>query len=100
MDEAPPPEGFEPANIRFLRRLVTLLTATMIAGLLAIVALIVIRFSAAPDLVLPDALTLPDGAQALAFTQGADWYAVVTDDEILIYDRATGQLRQTVRIER
>ncbi|MWD26178.1 hypothetical protein E0K89_001645 [Aquicoccus sp. SCR17] len=94
-----PENGAEPANIRFLRRLVTVLTAVMIAGLLAIFALLVIRFSSAPDLPLPDSIALPDGTEATAFTQGRDWYAVVTaDDRILIYDRATGSLRQELQV--
>lgn len=89
----------EPANIRFLRRLVTVLTATMIAGVLTIIGLIVIRFYDVPP-VLPETLALPDGARAVSFTQGPDWYAVVTDaDLILIYDRVTGRLKQTIEIE-
>ncbi|MGZ2258452.1 DUF6476 family protein [Roseobacter sp. A03A-229] len=89
----------EPANLRFLRRLVTVLTATMIGGVILIILLIVMRFNApAPD--LPDAIALPGGAKAISFTQGPDWYAVATDaDEILIFDRITGQLRQTIAIE-
>ena len=85
--------------IRYLRLLVTILTGTMIAGLLVIIFLFVTRFSASgPD--LPDTITLPDGASAAAFTQGRDWYAVVTDDDrILIYDRDTGALRQAITIE-
>ncbi len=77
----------------------TVLTATMIGGLLVIIALIVIRFSdKAPQ--LPQSIALPDGATPAAFTQGADWYAVVTTgDTILIYDRATGRLRQSIAIE-
>jgi hypothetical protein len=95
LDELPP----EPANLRFLRRLVTVLTGVMIGGLLLIIALVVIRFNdAAPD--LPDVITLPDGARATAFTRGTGWYAVVTDaDEILVFDRMTGQLRQRITIE-
>ncbi len=91
----------EPANLRFLRRLVTVLTAVMIAGLVAIVSLIVIRFTAATSAPapLPDEITLPSGARATAFTQGGDWYAVVTDeDQILIFDRKSGDLRQTIDI--
>ncbi|MBE9636538.1 DUF6476 family protein [Salipiger mangrovisoli] len=91
----------EPANLRFLRRLVTVLTAVMIAGLVAIVSLIVIRFTAATraPVPLPSEITLPAGATASAFTQGGDWYAVVTtDNRILIYDRKTQQLRQTIAI--
>lgn len=71
----------------------------MIAGVLLIIALIVIRFYDLPP-PLPDAISLPDGARALSFTQCPDWYAVVTDDgRILIYDRVTGGLRQTVILE-
>lgn len=98
MDDTSPAQSTPPANIRFLSRLVTVLAVTMIVGVLAIVSLIVIRFSdRAP--VLPDTITLPDGTQATAFTQGESWYAVVTaDDRILIYDRFTGALRQTVEV--
>jgi predicted PurR-regulated permease PerM len=89
----------EPPNIKFLRRLVTVLTATMIFGLLVVIGLLVIRFSSQePN--LPDVITLPGGEKAAAFTQGADWYAVVTqDNQILIFDRPSGALRQTVDIE-
>ena len=90
----------EPANLRFLRILVTVLTAVMIGGLITIVALLVIRFSGdAP--VVPDNVTLPEGVEAEAFTLGADWYAVVTKGgaEILVFDRASGALRKRVPIE-
>lgn len=71
----------------------------MIGGLLVIVALFVIRFSSSRP-VLPDSISLPDGTKAEAFTIGKDWYAVVTDDnKILIFDRASGTLRQTIAIE-
>ena len=77
----------------------TALTATMIFGLLIVIGLLVIRFSnKSPD--LPTSVTLPDGAKAVTFTQGPDWYAVVTkDDVILIFDRMTGELRQSVKIK-
>lgn len=90
----------EPPQLRFLRRLVTTLTVTMIAGLVIIVGLFVIRFApGAPDLALPDSLKLPEGQHAIAFTQAPKWFAVVTDqDEILIFDRAGGRLRQRIRI--
>lgn len=72
----------------------------MIFGLLTIVALLVIRFSSDPaPLALPDSITLPDGTSAQAFTMGADWYAVVTqDDRILIFDRASGALRKSITL--
>lgn len=95
----PETEIAEPANLRFLRRLVTVLTATMIGGVLLIIALIVMRFyDAPPD--LPDRITLPDGLEASAFTQGSNWFAVVTTEgQILIYDRVTGALRKTIEID-
>ncbi|WP_089268611.1 DUF6476 family protein [Puniceibacterium sediminis] len=99
MTDTPEPPLPEPANLKFLRLLVTTLTATMIVGLLIIITLIVIRYRdrSAP---LPDTITLPDGATATAFTQGPDWYAVVTgDNHILIFDRSTGVLRQTIDVD-
>jgi hypothetical protein len=102
MDETPMPEGLPP-SLKLLRVLVVLLLLTMIAGFLVIVALFVIRLPGGGDtgaLALPQAIALPEGAQATAFTRGRDWVAVVTeDDRILIYDAATGALRQTLRIE-
>jgi len=42
---------------------------------------------------------LPEGVRANAVTMGADWFAVVTeDDRILIFDRDSGEIRQTVQI--
>jgi len=91
----------EPANLRFLRRLVTVLTIIMIVGVVTVVSLLVIRLNGAPaPLPLPDQLTLPDGATATAFTVGSDWFGVVTqNDEILIFDQLTGTLRQTIVLE-
>ncbi|MEM6309194.1 MAG: DUF6476 family protein [Pseudomonadota bacterium] len=100
MDEPLP----EPENLRFLRRLVTVLTATMILGITTIVVLVFIRFSqetpAQTAPVLPDSLSLPDGAVAMAVTYGPGWYAVVTrQGEILIFDQSSGALRQTVTVK-
>lgn len=73
----------------------------MIGGVVTVVALLVIRLNTDPaPLPLPDSITLPDGTEAKAFTIGSDWYGVVTaDDRILIFDQATGTLRQTVTID-
>ena len=88
----------EPANLKFLRRLVTVLTATMIGGVILIISLLVIRLSAGGPS-LPDQITLPDGVTATAFTAGTGWHAVVTDqNEILIYDAASGELTKTITI--
>jgi hypothetical protein len=96
--EAPPGASLPP-HLRRLGRLVTTLTVVMIVGFLVLIAALVLRLNArGPD--LPDALDLPEGASAVAFTQGDDWVAVVTaDDRILIYDRLTARLRQTLRVE-
>lgn len=100
MDEPLP----EPENLRFLRILVTVLTATMILGITTIVVLLFIRFSqetpAQTGPILPETITLPDGVEAQAVTAGTGWFAVVTtENQILIYDANTGVLRQTVEIE-
>lgn len=71
----------------------------MIAGVLTIVVLLVMRFRAIPP-PLPAVITLPEGARAQSYTQGDTWFAVVTDaQKILIFDRVTGALRQSVDIE-
>ncbi|MFU8883726.1 MAG: DUF6476 family protein, partial [Rhodobacterales bacterium] len=89
----------EPGNLRFLRLLVTVLTGTMIAGLVVLIALLVIRFPGATT-PLPDAITLPGGTRAQAFTVTPGWYGVVTtDDRILIYNRSDGALRQEISIQ-
>ncbi|KAA2312077.1 hypothetical protein DL237_14210 [Pseudooceanicola sediminis] len=90
----------EPANLRLLRRLVTALMVVMILGLLSLVGLIVIRFATAPQIQIPDTLTLPGGTVVQAFTRGQGWYAVVTEDQhILIFDAATGKMRQDIPID-
>lgn len=72
----------------------------MIAGLVVIVALLVIRLGPQPRPILPKSLNLPEGARATAFTQGHDWIAVVTDDdEILIFSRDGTTLRQRIHID-
>lgn len=89
----------EPANLRFLRLLVTGLTGIMIVGLVVVVALIVIRLNADGP-TMPSEITLPEGISATALTIGEGWWAVVTDDKrILIYDQMTGTLRQSVKID-
>jgi hypothetical protein len=96
MQETPQP--IDARTLKFLRLLVTVLTATMILGLLVIIALFVIKFSETRP-ALPDRIELPAGVKATAFTQSNTWYAVVTDDNrILIYNPATGTLVQEIEI--
>lgn len=100
MNDDPAPQTVDPGMVKYLRLLVTILTGTMILGFIVIVVLFVIRFSDAFGPELPDTVTLPDGTAPLAFTQGGDWYAIVTDDDrILIYDRETGALRQSIAVK-
>jgi len=90
----------EPAQLKFLRRLITTLTAVMICGLVVVVALLVIRLSDdGPD--LPENIALPDGIEAKAVTFGEGWIAVVTtDDRILVLNNLTGQIQQEILIKR
>ncbi len=87
MSEPDTPVNFEdmpePPKLRYLRVLVTVLTATMILGLLTIIVLIVIKIMQppAPVLKLPDTLSLPYGEKAQAITQGLNWIGVVTRDK-------------------
>ena len=79
--------------------MVTVLTTVMILGVVVVIGLLVTRLTRDTP-ILPSEITLPDGAKAVAFTQAADWYAIVTDaGEILVFDRMSGALRQTVVVE-
>ncbi|WP_425041290.1 DUF6476 family protein [Primorskyibacter sp. S187A] len=89
-----------PGSLKLLKTLVTVLTAVMIVGVVTVVGLLVMRLGDQSP-VLPASIALPDGARALAFTQGEAWYAIVTDaDEILIFDRLSGEMTQRVAITR
>ena len=104
-DETPVDEDFpEPPRLRQLRLLVNALTATLILGVIAIVALLVIRLAPGPALPpLPPEVRLPAGESARAVTFGDGWLAVVTVDgagreRIRVLDRATGEQRGLAEI--
>jgi hypothetical protein len=100
MSDNPEPQVLVPALVRYLRRLVTVLTVTMILGFLVIVGLFVTRFAGGGigSIPLPDEITLPNGTTAQAFTRAQGWYAVVTgDNRILIYDM-DGALLQEIEV--
>lgn len=79
--------------------MITVLTLTMIFGLLTIIGLIVMRFTGEVQPPLPAEIVLPDGSKAQSFTVGSDWAAVVTqDDRIIIFDREDYSIRQTIQI--
>jgi len=96
MDEAP----LEVKSLVLLRRLVTALTAVMIVGFIVLIGFLVTRFPGSGGVDVPDEITLPDGTVPVAYTQTRDWVAVVTGkDWILIYDRGSMELIQTVEIK-
>ena len=86
-------------RLRWLARLVTLLTAVMIVGVVTIAGLLVIRLNRPPaPLALPATLDLPAGAEILAVTAGPNWYAAVTRDSRILVFGPDGTLRQEVEI--
>ena len=68
----------EPANLRFLRRLVTTLTATMIIGLIAIFTVLVIRLQASSAM-FPEIIALPPETEALSISR--------TPTELIVIDQ-------------
>ena len=98
-DDQPPNADFQlPQNLRFLQRLVTLLTVSMIAGILIIAALLAFKLRS-ENINFPQTLTLPDGTKPIAFTQTKDWYSVITDEnEILIY-KNDGTLIKSITVQ-
>lgn len=70
----------------------------MIAGVVTLVGLLVIRLGdTTPP--LPSEISLPEGITAIGFSQGEGWYAILTDNNLmLIYNRFTGELAQEVAI--
>jgi hypothetical protein len=94
-------EAALPPSLRFLKWLVIALTLTMIGGVIAVVAVLVTRIPqmANPLPVLPETITLPEGATAQAVTFGKGWIGVVVTgpegERFLVYSPG-GTLRQTV----
>ena len=90
-----------PASLRWLKGLVTVLTAVMIIGVLTIVALLVIRLNATsvPVLVAPGDFTLPAGVGAVGISVIDGQSVIVGDDGVIrIYDSETRTLVQEFRI--
>ncbi len=88
-----------PPDVRFVKRLVVILTTVMIAGLVLIVGLLVLRITQAPPaLTMPDSIDLPAGITPNAVTLAPDWVLVLAQDEILLFDRATGALSHRIAL--
>ncbi|HHX88881.1 MAG TPA: hypothetical protein GX700_03765 [Paracoccus sp.] len=84
-----------PPDLRFLKLLVTTLAGVMILGLVTIVALLVIRLTAAPaPLALPEGILLPEGSTPKAVTLATQAVIVVSETEILFFNRTTGDLER------
>ncbi|MFW5880989.1 MAG: DUF6476 family protein [Roseicyclus sp.] len=91
-----------PRDLRFLKVLVTVLTAAMILGVIAIVTLLVIRLNdvAAPIRLEPGAFVLPEGVGMLGISLVDDVAVVVGDDGVIrLYDAATRDLLREVPVE-
>lgn len=88
-----------PASLRLLKWLVIGLTASLIAGVITVIWLLVTRLPvpfAAPA--VPPGLALPAGATAAAITMAADWIGVATTDGRMFIFNRDGSLRQELRI--
>ena len=84
-----------PPDLRFLKRLVVVLTSVMIVGLIVLLGLLVTRLGRAPvPFALPDQITLPEGTSVEAVTMASRWIIVVTrEDDVLLFDRQSGALQ-------
>lgn len=88
------------ATLRFLRRLVTVLTAVMIVGVITIVALLVIRLLQPARMVpIPAQIALPEGTKVVAITQTSTNVLVVTEEQnLLIFDASGVELLRAVQL--
>ena len=98
-DDQPPNADFQlPRNLRFLHRLVTLLTISMIVGILSVAALLAFKLRS-ENINFPQTLILPDGTKPIAFTQTKDCYSIITEaNEILIY-KNDGTLIRSITVQ-
>jgi uncharacterized integral membrane protein len=91
-----------PASLRFLKGLVTVLTAVMILGVIAIVGLLVIRLNAdpAPIVIAPGDFALPQGVSVVGISVIGDQSVIVGDDGVIrVYDSQSRALVQEFRID-
>ncbi|MEY4695601.1 MAG: hypothetical protein RIT14_29 [Pseudomonadota bacterium] len=98
MQDAPQGQGL-PFSLRALKWLVTVLTVTMIAGVITVVGLLVTRMPDGRAPVLPESLILPEGTRARAVTTTADSLLVVTEDDRLLIFSRTGQFQREIPLQ-
>ena len=83
-------------ELRWLRRMVTALAATMALGMLAVAGILWLRLSTPPLPALPGDLQLPAGVTPAAVTFARDWTVVVSETgDILLFAR-DGSLHRRV----
>ncbi len=91
-----------PPQLRWLKRLVTVLTATMIGGVLAITALLVIRLNAdtAPVVIAPGDFVLPQGVGLVGFSVVDGRTVILGDDGVIrVYDSESRALLRDFTID-
>lgn len=92
-----------PANLRFLRRLVTVLTLVMILGVITIVGLLVIRLNETPRplLVHPEVFPLTPGENLTGYAETASGRIIIVTDtpEILILSEDGREVAQRIPVE-
>ena len=91
-----------PPQLRWLKRLVTVLTVTMIGGVLAITALLVIRLNAdtAPVVIAPGDFALPEGVALVGISVIDGRTVLVGDDGVIrVHDSDSRALLQEVTID-
>jgi len=89
----------EPANLRFLRRLVTTLTATMILGLIAIFTVLVIRLQPSNQ-PFPEIIALPEKTDVLSISRTPNELVVISQEKIIYVLSANGEkLLQTFKMD-
>ncbi|WP_416916579.1 MAG: DUF6476 family protein [Roseicyclus sp.] len=102
-----PPEtsgagGDLPPQLRWLKRLVTVLTVTMIGGVLAISAVLVIRLNAesAPVVIAPGDFVLPDGVGLVGISVIEGRVVVVGDDGMIrVFDSESREMIREIPVE-
>lgn len=102
-----PPEtsgvgGDLPPQLRWLKRLVTVLTVTMIGGVLAISALLVIRLNAqsTPVVIAPGDFVLPEGVGLVGLSVIDGRVIVVGDDAVIrVFDGESREMIREMEIE-
>ena len=89
----------EPTNLQFLRKLVTILTATMILGMVAIFTLLVIRLQPTSN-IFPNVVALPETTNILSISRTPNELIVTTNDKFIYILSIDGtKILQTLKMK-